>query len=231
MRWGMNGGTMANDDLSDMTESMSEVMSLGGDVQKLRAYYKDWAKTYDDDVASHGYGLPSMMVHTVEAALTALAGDDGRIDRSVRVLDAGCGTGLIGSALCDAGFDDIHGVDLSHEMAEQAARRSAYVTIQSGIDLSSECPEHLRRSADIVTVGGVFTVGHIPPSALTAMAQLPVAGGLLVISTRAAYLEDTDFCDVLQGLVDGGALRLLLREEDAPYTMDSNGDYWAFEVN
>ena len=137
---------MANDDLSDMTESMSEVMSLGGDVQKLRAYYKDWAKTYDD-VASHGYGLPSMMVHTVEAALTALAGDDGRIDRSMRVLDAGCGTGLIGSALCDAGFDDIHGVDLSHEMAEQAARRSA------------------------------------------------------------------------------------LREEDAPYTMDSNGDYWAFEVN
>ena len=100
------------DQFTDMTESMNEVMSLGGDVQKLRAYYQDWAKTYDDDVASHGYGLPSMMVHTVEAALTALAGEDGRIDRSVKVLDAGCGTGLVGAALCDAGFDDLHGICL-----------------------------------------------------------------------------------------------------------------------
>lgn len=37
-----------SDPFSEMTDSMNEVMSLGGDVTKLRAYYKDWAKTYDD---------------------------------------------------------------------------------------------------------------------------------------------------------------------------------------
>ena len=221
---------MAGDDLSDMTESMSQVMNLGGDVQKLRAFYKDWATAYDDDVASHGYGLPSMMVHTVEAALTALADADGRIDRSAKVLDAGCGTGLVGAALSDAGFDNIHGVDLSHEMAELAARRSAYQTIQSGVDLSVEPDEYLQRSADIVTVGGVFTVGHVPPGALRHMAKLPVVGGLLVVGTRPAYVSDTDFCVVLQELLNEGVLRLLVHEENAPYTMDSNGDYWAFEV-
>lgn len=76
------------DEFSDMTKSMTEAMSLGGDVTKLRAYYKDWAKTYDDDVASHGYGLPSMMVETVETAMTALAPADRRIDRSVHEHDA-----------------------------------------------------------------------------------------------------------------------------------------------
>ena len=34
-----------SDPFSEMTDSMNEVMSLGGDVTKLRAYYKDWAKT------------------------------------------------------------------------------------------------------------------------------------------------------------------------------------------
>ena len=197
----------------------------------IRDSYQDWAKTYDDDVASHGYGLPSMMVHTVEAALTALAGEDGRIDRSVKVLDAGCGTGLVGAALCDAGFDDLHGIDLSAEMAGQAARRGVYVTVENGVDLSTDPPVRLQQSADIVTVGGVFTVGHVPPSALAAVAKLPVSGGLLVISTRAAYVEQTNFCEVLEGLIDDGVLRLLVREIDAPYTMDSNGDYWAFKVN
>jgi len=219
------------DQFSDMTESMNESMSLGGDVQKLRSYYKDWAKTYDDDVASHGYGLPSMMVQTVEAAMTALAGTDGRIDRSVRVLDAGCGTGLVGSALCDAGFDAVHGIDLSHEMAEQAMRRGVYASIQSGIDLMEAPPDYLHQSAEIVTVGGVLTVGHVPPSALSHLAKLVVPGGLLVVSTRASYIEDTDFCDVVEGLINDGALRLLVRESNAPYTMDSNGDYWAFEVS
>ena len=141
------------------------------------------------------------------------------------------GTGLVGAALCDAGFDDIHGVDLSPEMAGQAARRGVYVTVESGVDLSVDPPERLQHSADIVTVGGVFAVGQVAPSALIAMAKLPVSGAILVVSTREAYVQDTNFCDVLQDLLQTGVLRLLVREANAPYTMDSNGDYWAFEVS
>jgi len=31
-------------------------------------------------------------------------------------------------------------------------------------------------------------------------------------------------------MVAANVLRLLVHEPDAPYTMDSNGDYYAFEV-
>ena len=61
--------------------------------------------------------------------------------------------------------------------------------------------------------------------------KLPVSGAILVVSTREAYVQDTNFCDVLQDLLQTGVLRLLVREANAPYTMDSNGDYWAFEVS
>ncbi|MFT7476596.1 MAG: 2-polyprenyl-3-methyl-5-hydroxy-6-metoxy-1,4-benzoquinol methylase [Verrucomicrobiales bacterium] len=218
------------DDRSHITESMSKSMSLDGDITKLSDFYRSWASNYDDDVASHGYGLPSMMVRTVESALTASNPEETRLDRRVRVLDAGCGTGLVGAALADAGFEEIHGVDLSEEMIEGAQRRGIYASLEGGVDLSMEAPEHLVRSAGVVTVGGVFTVGHVAPSALSVMSTMARRGGLLVVSTRQAYLDQTNFREVVGGLIGDGTLRLLIHAEDAPYTMDSNGDYWAFEV-
>jgi predicted TPR repeat methyltransferase len=209
---------------------MNTAMSLGGDVDKLETFYNDWASNYDDDVASHGYGLPSMMLRTVEAA-AEVEGTGRFVDRTLRVLDAGCGTGLVGDALCDLGFDDLHGVDLSHEMVARARERRIYKSLEGGVDLSERAPDHLVGSADIVTVGGLFTVGHVAPSALVVMASLVRSSGLLVVSTRRAYLEETNFRELVGTLVGDGTLRLLIHFEDAPYTMDSTGDYWAFQVN
>lgn len=219
------------DDLSKMTPSMKSAMSLDGDVEKIATYYNDWASNYDDDVASHGYGIPSMMMRTIEAATEIDAAASKFSDRSVRVLDAACGTGLVGEVLAELGYDDLHGVDLSHEMVLRAGQRRIYASLEGGVDLSIEPPAHLVGFADIVTVGGVFTVGHVAPDALRVMAELVRPGGLLVVSTRQAYLLQTNFREVVGSLVGDGTLRLLVHFEDAPYTMDSTGDYWAFHVN
>ena len=214
----------------EMTESMREAMSLDGDVDKLAAFYARWASYYDDDVSSHGYGLPAMMVETVLAAARIDETTTRFDDRSLRILDAGCGTGLVGVALQCAGYTELHGIDLSPEMIERALERDIYSSLQAGVDLAVPVPEHLLAAADIVVVGGVFTVGHVPPEALEVVATLARPGGLLVVSTRASYHADAGFRDTRRRLTDDGLLQQLVHIAGAPYTMDSTGDYWAWRV-
>ncbi len=215
---------------AEMTESMREVMSLGGDTDKLSAYYARWASYYDSDVADHGYGLPRMMLIAVKAASEHDQAATRYLDRSVPVLDAGCGTGLVGAVMHDAGYTDLRGIDLSPEMVERAGERGIYHRLEAGVDLSRPVPAHLHSQAVIVLVGGVFTVGHIPPEALGVVADLVAPDGLLVVSTRRSYQDETDFVAVQQAMIDDGRLELLAHLPDAPYTMDSTGDYWAWRV-
>ena len=213
-----------------MTESMREAMSLDGDVEKLAAFYARWASYYDDDVSSHGYGLPAMMVETVLAAARVDETTTRFGDRSLKVLDAGCGTGLVGVALRGVGYTELHGIDLSPEMIERARERDIYRSLEAGVDLATPVPEHLLAAADIVVVGGVFTVGHVPPGALEVVTTMARPGGVLVVSTRASYHADAGFSDVRRRLADDGLLELLVHIAEAPYTMDSTGDYWAWRV-
>ncbi len=216
--------TGEDSELGDMTESMAEVMSLDGDVERLAAFYAKWAEHYDDDVASHGYGLPAMMVETLLTAAPA-------IDRAaVEVLDAGCGTGLVGAVLAAAGFTTIDGVDLSPEMIEGARARGIYRHLEGGVDLTQPPPDRLAGRYDVVTVGGVFTVGHISPNALLIAAGFARPGGVLVVSTRRAYQEETGFDRFSAEVVARDELELLTHIADAPYTMDSTGDYWAYRT-
>ena len=65
------------------------------DPDEARALYDEWAGTYDDDLASdsQGYVAPAVAADAVARA----SGVDGEI------LDAGCGTGLVGVALAERG--------------------------------------------------------------------------------------------------------------------------------
>ncbi len=215
---------MADD---EMTESMRAAMSLDGEIHRLRDFYDGWAGTYDDDVASHGYGLPEVMVAAVLAACE-LTGRT--VPGEARVLDAGCGTGLVGVRLHAAGFHDLHGADLSVEMVERARERGVYRSLTAAVDLTEPAPADAAASFDVVAAGGVFTIGHAPPSALDTVATYCRPGGVIAVSTRAAYQADTGFTATQGALVESGRLSPLLHWPDRPYTMDSTGDYWAWQV-
>lgn len=214
--------------MGDMTESMRGAMDLNGDVDQLRGFYDGWADGYDVDVASHDYGLPEMMLRTLNDAATACGWPTAKGETTV--LDAGCGTGLVGSALHGDGWTSLSGVDLSHKMVEIAEQRGVYRALAGGVDLTVPPPTERAGAADVVTIGGVFTVGHIPPETLGHVANWVRPGGLLIASTRQAYHQETSWPQVVDDLVQAGRLELLVHHPEAPYTMDSTGDYWGFQT-
>ena len=83
---------------------LERAYSLSGPAD-ARALYDEWAPTYDADLTgeAQGYVAPAVTADAVVAA----AGPGGEI------LDAGCGTGLVGVALRERGATTVDGIDLS----------------------------------------------------------------------------------------------------------------------
>ena len=85
---------------------------------QTRAHYARWAETYDAEIGiEKGYRQP-------ERCASALV-SHGLINDAL-ILDIGCGTGLSGLALRQAGYKRIDGCDLSLEMLTKAKATRAY---------------------------------------------------------------------------------------------------------
>ncbi|MCJ8310223.1 MAG: methyltransferase domain-containing protein, partial [Rhizobiaceae bacterium] len=82
---------------------------------QTRDHYRSWADTYDKEVSEvNGYAQPQRVAEM--AAKIAP-------HKEVRILDAGCGSGLSGVALKAAGYKHIDGCDFSPEMLEKSPER------------------------------------------------------------------------------------------------------------
>lgn len=146
------------------------------DPDEARALYDEWAGTYDDDLASdsQGYVAPAVAADAVASA----SGVDGEI------LDAGCGTGLVGVALAERGARSIDGVDLSPGMLAKAKETGVYRRLAPA-DLSRPLPVSAD-SYDVVVCVGTLTHGHVGPAAFGEFVRLARPGGTIV----ATVLDD-----------------------------------------
>jgi predicted TPR repeat methyltransferase len=103
--------------------------------------------------------------------------------RPARVLDLGCGTGLLGAALAPAAAT-ITGVDLSAEMLERAATRGIYAQLAK-----AEMVEYLRAAGaatfDAVLAADVFVyLGDLEP-VFEGAARALLPGGVFAFSVEA----------------------------------------------
>jgi predicted TPR repeat methyltransferase len=182
---------------------------------QAREFYQDWAKTYDDEVSSHGYITPRRCAEALAQFTTA---------KSAPLLDFGCGTGLSAVALKAEGFTTIDGSDLSPEMLEQAAKRTGLYRnlIKTDIGKPFDFPTG---AYQLIAAIGVIASSHAPAETIdTALAALPV-DGLLVFSLNDHTLQDSAFEARIAENLDTGTARLLFKEhgDHLPgYDMGSN---------
>jgi len=200
-------------------QAIDAALRLDGDPRNLKQYYADWSRSYNRDMDAVQYSGPEFAVTLLSQHLD---------DKSARILDAGCGTGLVGVALQALGYRLVDGFDLSTEMAQLSAATGAYGEVAGNVDMMRAPRDYPHADYDAVLSIGVFTLGHVPPQALEALLQLLRPGGLLLVSTRSHYFEQTDFQQCVNALLAAGKLRQLQVVWDAPYNHDGDAHYWVF---
>lgn len=209
-----------SENLPDPNESVHAALQLSGDVDEVRAFYDDWAATYDATAGYiEGYAAKEICVELLNEVLEPGAG---------ALVDVGCGTGIVGELLRDRGYSGFDGFDLSEEMACLAREKGYYRNVWAGIDLTRPLPDHLVGSYDAAVVCGVFTVGHVPPDTLRQVVTLLRPGGHIVMSVRQAYEQAENYRQASERMVATGVVDLVRSWLDAPYTPDSTGDYFVY---
>lgn len=208
--------------------AVDEALKLGGDPANIRAFYAEWAPSYDSDLEGDYVG-----VQVITDLLLGVLGEPGEgPNRSELVVaDVGCGTGRVGALLADAGFAAIDGMDLSPEMIAEAQRLGVFRSLHADVDVNLPPRPSWRAAYDLVVSCGVFTLGHVEPAALLHLVQMTRPGGHVFTSTRTAYYDKTAYPSLNEELVDSGAVTIVECLLDAPYTNDSDAHYWAYRVN
>jgi predicted TPR repeat methyltransferase len=141
-------------------------------VEQAAELYGAWAPTYDDEVFGRlGFTGSARIAELLVAHLP---------DRSVPVLDLGCGTGAVGVRLAELGVTTVDGVDLSPEMLAVAERTGVYRRLAVADLTVSESVSggDLGLYAALVSAG-TFTSGHVGPDAVPRLLEALEPDGLL----------------------------------------------------
>ena len=192
---------MANDASSD-----DWLLQGTTDTAEVAGRYDDWAETYDADLQAWSYRAPEVVADIVVARGSATAS----------ILDAGCGTGLVGRALRRAGFTgELHGIDLSEASLRVADDSGAYTTL---------APADLQQplTADDDSVDGLVCVGvmtYVPDveAAWREFARVVRSGGLVVATQREDLWESRDCQGVIDRLTAEGVWEPVEVSGPAPY--------------
>ncbi|WP_162925315.1 class I SAM-dependent DNA methyltransferase [Aurantiacibacter odishensis] len=168
---------------------------------EMREIYDEWAEHYDDDVVGNGYLTPSRLAKTLARFVP---------DRDTPILDYGCGTGLSGQALADAGFTTIDGADLSEGMLKRARETNVYRKLQH-VDPDNSLNAQLGEYP-VFTAVGVISKGAAPPFVYDDLLGLMQPGALLAFSLNDLSLEDPDYSSLVPGSVEAGKVKILCEE-------------------
>lgn len=185
----------------------------GSDPAEVAAYYDRWAQRYDADLGDWSYRAPAMVARLVT--------DHAPEARSI--LDAGCGTGLSGRALRDAGFAGaLHGIDLSEASLAIARESGAYTTVASA-DLQQ--PLAFSDAAfDAVTCVGVMTYVPDVERCWRELCRVVAAGGLVAITQRGDLWEPRACGEVVDRLTAAGVWSPIWVSDPEPY-LPGNDDF------
>ena len=173
----------------------------------VRGLFDQYAGRFDEHLRRDlAYRGPELLLEAIAGARAARGG----CAHFGRVLDLGCGTGLMARALAPH-FESIHGVDLSPRMVEMARASGFYDHAEAG-DLQTFLEAQDAGSADLIVAADVFVyLGDLAP-VFRAAAPALGADGLFAFTVQRGAGADYALGADLRYFHDEAYLRRLARE-------------------
>ena len=158
--------------------------------EELLKYYQDWTDNnqYNKDMVDWNYTAPKETVSILKKYV---------FNKNSKILDAGCGTGLVGIELKKYGYSNIEGVDFSQNMLDLVPQ-SIYKKIEK-IDLNKAL-KFKDNIYDVIMCVGTFTYGHVKPQALDELIRITKNKGFICFTINEGIYEEYGFDNKIKEL-------------------------------
>ena len=168
---------------------------------RIQKIYQQWASHYDGD---NDEALGTVSQPTMVSLFEGMAED-----KQMSLLDVGCGTGLVGRYLQQAGYTHFDGTDISQEMLSYATERGYQKLFEANLAQGLPVEEEAYEGCLCV---GVFTHGHVGPDGLDELTRITKQGGLIGFTVNEDIYLSYGFDKAIAALVDKGIWSLKLHQ-------------------
>ena len=150
---------------------------------KVLEYYEKWTNKaqFNQDMIDWKYTAPVNTVQLIDKYIH---------DKNIKILDAGCGSGLAGIELKKRGFTNIYGVDFSQSMLNLIPN-NIYQTVEL-IDLNEPLKYEDNNFGAIICVG-TFTYGHVKAHALDEFIRVTNKNGYICFTINEGIYTEYKF--------------------------------------
>ena len=187
---------------------------------ELITVYQKWAALYDKDNDD--------LLGTVSQPTAVQIFQEFVKDKKLKIVDVGCGTGLVGQELKKSGFINFDGIDISQEMIDIAYGRG-YQNLFLG-NLNESLP-FKSKSYDAALCVGVFTHGHVGSERLSELSRIVKTGGIICFTVNEGVYDSYGFDSKIKNLESTNVWKILeIRKSDYMTKKNVKGIYCVVKV-
>ena len=182
---------------------------------KVLKYYDNWTKknNYNQDMIDWNYTGPKNAAKIFSKYSS---------NKSINILDAGCGTGLVAKELLKEGFSNFIGIDFSKNMLNLVPK-DLYQKLEL-IDLNNSL-KYVDNFFDAIICVGTFTYGHVKAHALDEFIRIVKRNGLICFTVNEGIYQKYEFDKKIKELEIDNKWRILELKKST-YIVNKNVDAW-----
>ena len=171
--------------------------------EEILEYYKKWTdnNNYEKDLEEWNYLAPFFCSQIFSTRV---------LNKNSLILDAGCGTGLVGKILNNQGYRKIEGLDFSKEMLNLIPSDTYHNIYQADLNKKLDVPDSFYDHALCV---GTFTYGHVKASAFDEFHRILKNNSYFVFSVNEGVYRSYGFDDAISKFETKGYWSVISNEK------------------